>query len=157
MEKRQKQDAEALLAQGHTIQIHPQGYSMYPLFLPGRDEAVVAPLREHRFRRGDVLLYRREGSILVLHRVWRCQKDGLYMVGDHQSEVEGPLKEDCIRGILTGVVRNGHYFSAKHPVYRVLSDIWLRLRPVRPYVLRVGFSLRSLGKVLERWTERGNE
>ena len=34
---------EELLAEGRTIQIKPQGYSMYPLFIPGRDSAVIAP------------------------------------------------------------------------------------------------------------------
>ena len=34
---------EELLAEGRTIQIKPQGYSMYPLFVPGRDSAVIAP------------------------------------------------------------------------------------------------------------------
>ena len=32
---------EQLLADGQTIKIKPQGYSMYPLFVPGRDEACI--------------------------------------------------------------------------------------------------------------------
>ena len=34
-------DLEALLQDGNIIRIRPQGYSMYPLFLPGRDEALI--------------------------------------------------------------------------------------------------------------------
>ena len=34
-------DLEQLLKDGNIIRIHPQGYSMYPLFLPGRDEALI--------------------------------------------------------------------------------------------------------------------
>ena len=34
-------DIEQLLAEGKTIRIKPQGYSMYPLFVPGRDEASI--------------------------------------------------------------------------------------------------------------------
>ena len=29
------------LLENHTIQVQPQGYSMYPLFVPGRDSAVI--------------------------------------------------------------------------------------------------------------------
>ena len=39
-----KYDIEQLLATGHPIRIKPQGYSMYPLFIPGRDEAVIEPV-----------------------------------------------------------------------------------------------------------------
>ena len=30
------------LLENHTIQVQPQGYSMYPLFVPGRDSAAVS-------------------------------------------------------------------------------------------------------------------
>ena len=124
------QDIEKLLAQGQTVQLSPRGYSMYPLFLPGRDQAVIAPLTRPP-RRGDVVLYRREGSILVLHRVWRVRRGKFYAVGDHQQEVEGPLEMKCLRGVLVGVVRKGHEFRTSNPIYRLLTWIWLYLRPVR--------------------------
>lgn len=124
------QDVETLLDQGRTVQLSPQGYSMYPLFLPGRDQAVIAPLNRPP-RRGDVVLYRREGSILVLHRVWRVRDGQFYAVGDHQREVEGPLEMDRLRGVLVEVVRKGRAFPVSHPVYRLLAWGWLCLRPVR--------------------------
>lgn len=34
-------DIEQLLKDGSAIRLKPQGYSMYPLFHPGRDEAVI--------------------------------------------------------------------------------------------------------------------
>lgn len=36
-----KIDLEQLLRDGNIIRIRPQGYSMYPLFIPGRDEALI--------------------------------------------------------------------------------------------------------------------
>lgn len=130
-------DIEALLRSGKSIRIHPQGYSMYPLFVPGRDEAVIAPAETGKLKRGDVVLYRREGSILVLHRIWKRRAEGFYMVGDNQSEVEGPLKEEQIKGILCQVVRRGKCFSVRNPFYRMLSSVWLRLRPFRPFLSRM--------------------
>jgi len=132
----EKQDIEKLLAEGKLIQVKPQGYSMYPLFVPGRDEAVIAPAPIERIRRGDVVLYRREGSILVLHRVWKRKGNCFYFVGDNQSEVEGPLKPEQIKGLLVGIIRKGRRFSVKNPAYRFLAGIWLILRPVRPVISR---------------------
>ena len=43
-----KMDIEQLLAQGHSVRIYPQGYSMYPMLVPGRDEAVIGPLPQGR-------------------------------------------------------------------------------------------------------------
>lgn len=127
-------DIEAVLREGRAIQIKPEGYSMYPLFVPGRDEAVIEPLSDRRLKRGDVLLYRRKNSILVLHRVCKCDGENFYMVGDNQKEIEGPLKRECIRGILTGVVRKGRYFPVSDPLYRILSGLWMLLRPFRPII-----------------------
>lgn len=127
-------DIEALLLEGKSIRIHPQGYSMYPLFVPGRDEAVIAPAETGKLKRGDVVLYRREGSILVLHRIWKRKAEGFYMVGDNQSEVEGPLKAEQIKGILYRVVRRGKSFSVNNLLYRMLAAVWLRIRPFRPFL-----------------------
>ena len=73
------------LLENHTIQVQPQGYSMYPLFVPGRDSAVIEKADCDRLKKGDVILYRRENGILVLHRICRITKDGFYTVGDNQT------------------------------------------------------------------------
>lgn len=136
-------DIEALLGEGKSIQIYPQGYSMYPLFVPGRDQAVIAPAETGKLKRGDVVLYRREESILVLHRIWRRRPEGFYMVGDNQSEVEGPLKEEQIKGILCRIVRKGKCFPVSNPIYRMLAAVWLRLRPFRPFLTRLVAGLKK--------------
>ncbi len=128
----QKIDLEKLLSEGETVQIHPQGYSMYPMFRPGRDEAIIAPVSDaSELKRGDVVLYRRDGGILVLHRICRVNKNGFYLVGDNQTRVEGPLRGDQVRGVMTAFIRNGREIPADNTVYRIASRLWLFLRPVR--------------------------
>lgn len=139
----EKKDVEALLAAGSTVQVSPRGYSMYPLFVPGRDQAVIAPSREVPPKRGDIVLYRRKEGILVLHRIWKREKDHFYAVGDHQWEVEGPLEVSCILGAVTGIVRKGRFFSVKNLLYRVLAGLWLWARPVRRYCLRMAGWMRN--------------
>ena len=137
-------DLEALLQDGNIIRIRPQGYSMYPLFHPGRDEAIIEAYPIDQLRRGDVILYRRDQGILVLHRICRITSDGFYLVGDNQTEIEGPLRPDQIRGKMTGVVRGGKSFSVSHPLYRVLSSLWLFLRPIRPLFWRTAALFRKI-------------
>lgn len=137
-------DIEQLLKDGSAIQLKPQGYSMYPLFIPGRDEAVIEAYPVDQLHRGDVILYRRDQGILVLHRICRITSDGFYLVGDNQTEVEGPLRPDQIRGKMTCVVRNGKSFSVSHPIYRILSSLWLFLRPIRPLFWHIMAFFRKL-------------
>ena len=137
-------DIEQLLADGQTIKIKPQGYSMYPLFIPGRDEACIEHTEFSFLKRGDVILYRRDKSILVLHRIWKITGNSFYMVGDNQTEIEGPLRADQVRGKLTGFVRNGKFVDVKNPIYRFLSGLWLFLRPMRPCAWKLNACVRKL-------------
>lgn len=137
-------DIEQLLAEGKTIKIKPQGYSMYPLFVPGRDEACIERTDFSSLKRGDVILYRRDKSILVLHRIWKITDNSLYMVGDNQTEIEGPLRADQVRGKLTGFVRNGKFVDVKNPIYHFLSGLWLFLRPLRPCAWKLTACMRKL-------------
>ena len=110
---------------------------MYPLLLPGRDEVQIERTDITKAKRGDVLLYRRQEGILVLHRVYRRTKDGLYMVGDNQTEIEGPLALCQVRGKMIAVIRNGKSFSTGNPLYVIFSRIWLILRPFRPLISQI--------------------
>lgn len=133
-------DIEKLLQEGNNICIKPQGYSMYPTLVPGRDEAIIEPLNGKKLRRGDVVLYRRkkeEGGILVLHRIQRITAEGIYLVGDNQKEIEGPVPAGQVRGIMAGMNRKGKYVAATRPAYRMAAGLWLLLRPARTGISRM--------------------
>lgn len=139
-----KIDLEQLLRDGNIIRIRPQGYSMYPLFIPGRDEALIQQADSTDCRRNDVVLYRRDQGILVLHRICQVTSDGFYMVGDNQFEVEGPLRPDQLRGRLIAFIHNGKEISVKNPVYRFLSSLWLGMLPLRPFCFRLTAFFRRI-------------
>lgn len=135
-------DIEKLLQEGKTICIKPRGYSMYPVLVPGRDEVIVEPVADRSLRRGDVALYRRDkeaenGGILVLHRIWKVKPEGLYLVGDNQKNVEGPLRKNQMKGVMVGMNRKGKYISVTHPGYRLFTMLWLWMRPIRPYISKI--------------------
>lgn len=134
---------EEVLLQGKSVQIKPEGYSMYPLLVSERDEVILAPVNNRELKRGDIVLYRREGSILVCHRIWKVKRDGYYMVGDNQSEIEGPLKRDQIKGIVIEIIRNGKHIKAANPLYRGLTGLWLLLRPARPFISKIVARIRK--------------
>lgn len=126
-----KYEIEQLLEAGKAVQIYPKGYSMYPMFVPGRDAAVIKKAQISRLRRADVVLYRRKEGILVLHRIAKRKGNDFYMVGDNQVNLEGPLEAEQIKGILLSFVRNGRTISVRNPIYRGCASLWLMLRPLR--------------------------
>lgn len=140
----EKQDIEQLLREGKTIQLFPEGYSMYPMFVPGRDEAVIAGVKPEKLRRGDVVLYRRKMGILVLHRLAKKDACGFYMVGDNQTMLEGPIASEQLCGILVGFIRKGHYIKVSNPCYRLLSGFWLRIRPLRRPIQKSAAAIKRL-------------
>lgn len=139
---------EQLLQDGCILRLKPQGYSMYPLFIPGRDEALIEQVPISSLHKGDVALYRRVEGILVLHRIYRISSEGFYMVGDNQSDIEGPLAPEQIKGKLVGFIRNGRSVSVTHPCYRLLSGLWLWMLPLRPFCFHLTKCIRSCYKTI---------
>lgn len=141
-----KADIEQLLKDGKTVQTVINGYSMYPMLVPGRDSVILEPFGEEQPRRGDVVLYRRDGSILVLHRIWRIRQEGIYMVGDNQVQIEGPLRPDQIRGRLGAFIRKGKLISVDNMFYRLYACVWLWMRPVRHKATVAVHFVKGLGR-----------
>lgn len=129
--KPEKIEIEVLLERGETVQLQTNGNSMYPLLIPNRDWVRIRKTDIGELKRGDVILYRRKDSILVLHRIWKRRGDDFYLLGDNQTEVEGPLKKEQIRGKMVGLIRKGREISIDSPVYRIYSRLWLCSRPLR--------------------------
>jgi hypothetical protein len=144
----EKVDIEQLLAGGQTVQIEPKGFSMYPMFYPGRDKAIICPVNPRSLKKGDVALFRREGGILVLHRILKRKGDGFYMVGDNQWEIEGPVKEGQIKGKLAAFIRKGRVISVEHKVYVAASRLWLFLCPIRKIAIKTVSGLKKAGKIV---------
>ena len=139
---KEKLNPEELLRSGQSISMSPKGYSMYPLIMPNRDMVTIEPVNEDgvtagngkQIGRGDIVLFRRSNSILVLHRIIRKNRDGYYLVGDNQTEIEGPVSKDAVCGIVTQIIRNGKKLDVNNKGYRIRYGIWLWLRPLRPVI-----------------------
>lgn len=142
-----KKDIEATLKNGGPVTFSPIGHSMHPLIWPDRDFAVVEPADPQKLKRGDVALYRSaKYGRLVIHRVWKHKKDGIYMVGDNQTEIEGPVSEACFSGKMTYLVRKTKLISCRNFFYVVSVRLWLFLRPFRRKLMRFAEICKNLIK-----------
>ena len=132
--------AEALAA-GGTFTLYPGGNSMLPTIRPGEDAVVLASPKEVGV--GDVIFYRRDSGVFVLHRIVGKKKDGSFVLrGDNQFYNEEGILPSQIIAVVAAyhkgerIVRRGSgrekrrflYLRVRFGARRVLLGIKRRLR-----------------------------
>lgn len=126
-----------LIEEGHELRISPSGTSMLPFILGGRDEVVLSSRFSVRLKRGDVVLYSREDGTHVLHRIHHIKDDKFYMLGDFQTWIEGPIDSQYVVAVAKAFIRKGKHITCNNPFYKMVTGLWLFLRPIRPLLLRI--------------------
>lgn len=132
-----------MLKEGQKLKIAPHGTSMYPFLISDRDEVVLI-IPNRALKRGDVVLYRRNNGIHVLHRIHHIKDGGYYMIGDSQTEIEGPLEKEQILAIAESIIRKGKQISCNDKGYLLLYGVWLRIRILRPMIIKAWLKIRKI-------------
>ena len=60
-----------------------------------------------------------------------------YFIGDGQKNIEGPIKETRIFGVITGVLRKGKYLDEHTFTWRFFENIWRYVIPFRPLIIKI--------------------
>ena len=133
----EKRNVEQLLKDGVTVQFHPQGESMFPLFVRESDYAIVEPAKAP-FRRLEVYVFRSFLGPLTIHRLKKITPQGLYFIGDRQQAIEGPIAPEMVYGRMIAYIRKGRKHSVKYLPYRIYAAVWMLLRPCRFFLFKIG-------------------
>lgn len=130
---------EGLISEGHEVSLVIAGNSMSPFLIDKRDEIFFkSPWRD--VKRGDIVFYKRLTGQYVCHRVYRVKDDGVYLVGDAQQEIEGPLPATCIFALVTKAKRKGKWQEPGKFWWEFFARVWIGLVPLRG-VIRKLYSL----------------
>ena len=129
-----------LLRNGYKVSFSAPGHSMYPTIL-ANETLVVEPLVPLEVHKGDIVLYRSNGS-LIAHRVKGVVRDGrtkefstlltsfcFILRGDAARTPDEPVSAEQVLGKVISVERNGNI--------------------INPYGLR-----HKLASRVHRWTAR---
>ena len=125
-----------MVKEGHDVSLIISGSSMAPFLIHHRDSIIFGPI-ERPLRRGDMVFYERPTGQFVMHRIRRVRPDGLYLIGDAQTETEGPLNPDRVFAIVKQVCRKGKWLDEKSRTWRFFATIWLRVIPLRRIIMRI--------------------
>ena len=125
-----------LVENGKEVSMLISGSSMTP-FLGHQRDYIFFKKPDEALKRGDMVFYQRKSGQFVMHRIYKIKPDGYYMVGDAQTEIEGPLERNQIFAIITKVKRKGKWIEPGDFWWEFFEKVWIRIVPVRMVTIRL--------------------
>ena len=131
-----------LLRQGQRgVAIPVAGGSMVPFLHDG--DTVQLELPDTPLKRGDIVLYTRPSGRYILHRIYRVNRNGSFiMVGDAQQELEYIGSREQIHARVTSVRHKGKPDRPGSLRWWFYRHIWLWVVPFRHRLMNLRELLR---------------
>lgn len=126
----------SLVEEGKDVPLLISGSSMTPFLVHHRD-TILFGQPDRTLRKGDMVFYQRLNGQFVMHRIWKVKPDGYYIVGDAQTEIEGPVKREQIFALVKKVQRKGKWIGPENFWWKFFEKVWINMVPVRPVLRRM--------------------
>ena len=130
-----------LVEEGREVSMLISGSSMSPFLCHGRDH-VYFKAPDRPLRVGDMVFYQRQSGQYVLHRICKVKDGSYYIVGDAQTEIEGPVRREQIFALVTRVQRKGRLLGPGNFWWEFFEHVWLHMIPVRRMIMIVYAKIR---------------
>lgn len=137
-----------IIKSGKDVSVTVTGSSMAPFLAHLRDSIIVSP-PPRQFHRGDMVFFQRQDSSYVMHRIHHLKEGKLYLVGDNQTEIEGPIDPEQVFGIVRKVIRNGKLLQKGDFWWDFFEKAWIRIVPLRSAAVKavsIVYKLRNRQK-----------
>ena len=119
-----------LTEEGREVSMLISGSSMNPFLIHQRD-SICFRKPDRELKKGDMVFFQRPDGAFVMHRIWKVRPEGYYIVGDAQTEIEGPVRREQIFAIVTKVCRKGKWLGPGDFWWEFFEHVWIRLVPWR--------------------------
>lgn len=106
------------------------GSSMAPFLIHARD-MIYFKKPDRELQKGDIVFFRRKSGQFVMHRIWKIRPEGYYIVGDAQTQIEGPVKREQIFALITKVRRKEKWLEPGDFWWEFFEHVWLHMIPLR--------------------------
>lgn len=126
---------QSLIAEGREVPMLITGDSMEP-FLINRRDIIFIRKPQGVLRRGEMVFYQRESGQHVMHRIHHIDRHGnLFLVGDAQWEIEGPVLPQQVFGEIFLVKRDCISIKSGDFWWEFFEHVWIHMLPLRRTVL----------------------
>lgn len=126
-----------IVEEGHEASMVIAGNSMSPFLIHQRD-VICFQKPDSPLRVGDMVFYQRRSGRYVMHRICRVRPEGFYLVGDAQTEMEGPISRDQIFARIVKVRRKDKWMEPGSFWWEFFARVWIRVIPLRPVFICLG-------------------
>ena len=100
-----------LVEEGKEVSMMISGSSMNPFLIHQRDY-ILMKKPEEELKAGDMVFFQRNDGAYVMHRIHHInKKEKLFIIGDAQTEMEGPIDKEQVFAIIIKVKRKGKWIS----------------------------------------------
>lgn len=130
---------EERLEKGESIEIIVTGNSMFPLFTTERDKVTL--VKADRLKNKQIAFYLRDNGQYILHRIVKIKGNDIFCAGDNQTEIEGPLRRDQFKGVVTHFVRKGKKRSVKSLWHKIYTFFWCLSIKRRRKLIKILFKI----------------
>lgn len=134
-----------LVKEGKSVPVLVSGSSMTPFLIHARDMVLMSPI-DRKLKKGDIVCFQRPDGRFVLHRIIYVKPEGYYIVGDNQTDIEGPVPKDRIFALITRVKRKDEWLGPEDFRWKFFEKVWIRILPLRGPVSRAYGILYQLKK-----------
>lgn len=123
------------------------GSSMAPFLVHERDTVWLSRI-DRPLKVGDIVLYRRDNGVYVLHRVCALEGEGRFcMVGDAQIILEHGVRREQIFAVVRRAERKGNIQAPGCFWWEFFEKVWVRVISWRPRLLRLyGTARKRVGR-----------
>ncbi len=131
-----------LLKDDAVVPMYVSGSSMNPFLISRCDIVYLKSADDITFKTGQIVLFKRKDSALVLHRIIRILTDNRLVVNGDAQMWNEEISSDQVLGVVTEIRKRNKRFSTNSLYWRCLSNLWMILRPLRSIILRVIFKFK---------------
>lgn len=128
-------EAARLIREGHTVTITVRGNSMNPFLADRRDRVTLGSFTAEDLQPGKAVLARDLTGRIVFHRIIGRNGDALTLQGDGNLVQTEETTVGQVMGLLTEVFRKEKRYAADGRTWRFYSYWWVKLKPVRRWLL----------------------
>ena len=125
-----------LTEQGKEVGMPVFGSSMSPFLVNERDY-IYFKKPDRELKAGDMVFYQRPNGRFIMHRICKVKPEGYYIVGDAQTEVEGPVLREQIFALIFKVKRKGKIIGPEDFWWKFFKNVWIHVIPFRPFFHKV--------------------
>ena len=134
---------KTLLDNEKFVRIAVRGGSMYPFLRNLTDSVELHKAEYENIKNFDIVLVQKD-SAYILHRVFKKSKKKFFMLGDGNTEYDGPYTKDDFICKAVYIYRKNKKLPCDLWYLKSLAVLWYLIKPLRKVIIYLYMKMRAV-------------